>query len=158
MSHSTMAVSVGRALLRRLAFLALIAAAFPCAAEDWVLHLGGVSHHFRSDGSHEDFNPGLGLEYRLSAEWGVLGGAYLNSDSRVSEYAYLRWQPLAIGPVRLGGIGGVVNHYDENGGRVRGAAMLAASIDFERLNVALIGIPNIGNIDGCISLQLGLRF
>jgi len=121
------------------------------------VQLGGVSHHFRRDGQHEDVNPGLGLQYRFTPAWGVIAGGYLNSDHHISEYAFGRWQPLSLGAVRLGAIGGLVNHYDHDNGRVRGALLFAASVDLWRVNVSLVGMPSAGNIDGCVSLQFGFR-
>ena len=150
--------------MRRLAFLVPMLACSGAISQEaaggpFELHFGGVSHHWRHDDEHNDLNLGLGLEYRFSADLGVIAGYYQNSNHKPSEYALLRYQPLHLGPVQLGGLAGVVNGYDrDDGARANGAAMLAASVDLERLNVSLVGMPSVGRrVDGCVSLQFGWR-
>ncbi len=45
-----------------------------------------MSHHFGSQGFNE-FNPGLGAEYRLSPTFHIGAGAYHNSVKKLSAYA-----------------------------------------------------------------------
>ncbi|HYB50341.1 MAG TPA: hypothetical protein VED47_04425 [Burkholderiaceae bacterium] len=124
----------------------------------WEIHFGGLSHHWRNDDEYNDTNPGLGVEYRPTAETGVIAGFYRNSERRDSEYLFVRYQPFHYGPFHLGAIGGVVNHYDTNNGDFAPAAMVAASVDLGHLEIAVVAAPNVGSSDGCISVQFGLRF
>jgi hypothetical protein len=124
----------------------------------WTLHFGGFTHHWRNEEDYNNVNLGLGVEYSFSDKSSVMIGAYRNSQYRTAEYLYFHYEPFSIRGVRLGAMGGVVNHYDMDDGRFIASVMLTATVAIGRFEIGLVGFPNVRNVDGCISLQLGYNF
>jgi hypothetical protein len=126
----------------------------------WEIHVTGISHHWRHDDNDNDINMGLGLEYRFRPDLGVVGGFFHNSNGNIAEYLLLRYQPLHLGPVHVGGLVGTVNHYDVDDGNFIPAVLAAVSVDLGRhAEVSVVTLPSIGHrVDGFISVQLGWRF
>lgn len=99
-------------------------AAIPCASraeiysviaskpvsELW-LNPGAYSYHFQKDKGLNNSNFGLGGECRYSTVGSVMLGAFENSDRLTSRYAVWHWQPIGIGPVRLGAMMGAIDGY-----------------------------------------------
>ena len=77
-----------------------IAASKP-VSELW-LNPGFYSYHFQKDKGLNNNNFGLGGEYRYSTVSSVTLGIFDNSDRQTSRYIGWYWQPLELGPVRLG--------------------------------------------------------
>ena len=148
--------------MKRMAVALLVVLSQPSWGADeprpWTLHFGGFTHHWRNNEDHNNINLGLGVEYNFDRERSAMIGAYRNSQYRTAEYVYLHYEPFRIGRVRLGALGGVVNHYDADDGRFVVPAMLTATLEIDRFELALVGFPNVRNVDGCVSLQLGYKF
>jgi hypothetical protein len=124
----------------------------------WTLHFGGFTHHWRNAEDYNNVNLGLGVEYSFSDKSSVMVGAFRNSQYRTAEYLYLHYEPFRIRGIRFGAMGGVVNHYDMDDGRFIASALLTATVAVGRFEVGVVGFPNVRNVDGCISLQLGYNF
>ena len=125
--------------------------------EVWV-NLGGFSRHFARDKGYNESNLGLGVEYRTSAELSYMAGAYYNSMRKTTYYAAVNWQPLSIGPWKLGASAGVMNGYPAvaKGGTFF-AALPMATWEGARFGVNLGLIPSIGKVDGAVVIQFKLR-
>lgn len=126
--------------------------------EVW-LNPGMVSYHYRRDQDRNDGNYGLGAEYRFSTVASVTAGRYFNSDRAYSNYAGLYYQPLALGPVRLGLAGGAIDGYP----RMRHGGWFpvlfpVASFEYKRFGLNLLVIPPYKNkVFGVLSLQLKIK-
>ena len=125
--------------------------------EIWV-NLGGFSRHFARDKGYNESNLGLGVEYRTSTELSYMAGAYYNSMRKTTYYAAVNWQPLSIGPWKLGASAGVMNGYPAvaKGGTFF-AALPMATWEGSRFGVNLGLIPSIGKVDGAVVIQFKLR-
>ena len=125
--------------------------------EIWV-NLGGFSRHFARDKGYNESNLGLGVEYRTSTELSYMAGAYYNSMRKTTYYAAVNWQPLSIGPWKLGASAGVMNGYPAvaKGGTFF-AALPMATWEGPRFGVNLGLIPSIGKVDGAVVIQFKLR-
>ena len=125
--------------------------------EIWV-NLGGFSRHFARDKGYNESNLGLGVEYRTSTELSYMAGAYYNSMRKTTYYAAVNWQPLSIGPWKLGASAGVMNGYPAvaKGGTFF-AALPMATWEGARFGVNLGLIPSIGKVDGAVVIQFKLR-
>jgi len=125
--------------------------------EVWV-NMGGFSRHFARDKGYNESNLGLGVEYRTNAELSYMAGAYYNSMRKTTYYAAVNWQPLSIGPWKLGASAGVMNGYPAvaKGGTFF-AALPMATWEGSRFGVNLGLIPSIGKVDGAVVIQFKLR-
>ena len=124
------------------------------------LNAGMYSYHYDKSQSFNNNNVGLGAEYRFSSVASVTAGGFKNSDSTHSNYIGLYWQPLSIGPINIGLVGGAFNGYQStNNGGWFPALLPAASIEGKWLGVNLFFIPTVGDrVHGALSLQLKLKF
>jgi hypothetical protein len=125
--------------------------------EVWV-NLGGFSRHFARDKGYNETNLGLGLEYRTSPEVSFMAGTYYNSMRKTTYYAAVNWQPLSIGPWKVGASAGVMNGYPAvSRGGTFFAALPMATYEGKRFGVNLGLIPSIGKVDGAVIFQFKLR-
>lgn len=78
---------------------------------DCLPHLHLAAYH-ATPGYRGD-TPGIGVLCRSGGSGDLLAGVGImrNSVGATSAYAAIGWQPLRIGPVRIGGYGGVINGY-----------------------------------------------
>ena len=85
--------------------------------EVWV-NPGMYSYHFQKDQNLNNNNWGIGLEYRFNTVASLTVGNFKNSDNGHSSYAGIYYQPIAIGPLKLGVVAGGFNGYQStnNGG------------------------------------------
>lgn len=155
----------------RMPFLAL-ALLLPCAAvhaeqsqvfnfieskplkEVW-LNPGMYSYHFQRDKNLNDSNRGFGVEYRFSTVASATVGRFYNSDRHYSNYAGIYYQPVAVGPVRLGIVAGGFNGYPKmrDGGWFL-AAIPVASVEYKSLGLNLAIVPTYKDrLYGAISFQ-----
>ena len=74
--------------------------------EIWI-NPGMYSEHFQKNQNLNGNNWGIGLEYRFSTVASATIGNYKNSDNGHSSYAGIYYQPFALGPVKLGVVGGI---------------------------------------------------
>lgn len=127
-------------------------------SELW-MNVGFYSRHFQRDKGLNDRNPGLGVEYRFSTVSSLTAGRFYNSDREYSNYVGLYYQPIALGALRLGLVGGAFNGYPkhENGDWFL-AALPVASIEYRRIGVNLAVIPSYKDrLYGALSLQLKFK-
>ncbi len=107
-----------------------------------VLHAHSL-HESTADLDITDRTPGLGLMRRTENHWLAGVGVFRNSIGRTSGYI-IGGKQWALGPVRVGGIGGITHNYrGNNGGLVPMAAGLATVPLGERLALELIAIPRV---------------
>jgi len=159
-------------VLRRLAALAsfsilTVAASKPVRGEEsypqvWV-NPGFYSQHFRSGGQFRSDNWGMGAEVAFSPDHALLGGSFINSDSKRSQYGAYWWRPLhwrlAGTAVHAGVVAAALDGYPNyrNGGWFV-APLPSVAIEGERIGANLMIVPTIKNrVQGAIAIQLKLR-
>lgn len=127
-------------------------------SEIWV-NPGMYSEHFQKNRNLNSNNRGLGLEYRFSNITSATIGNYKNSDNGHSSYVGVYYQPVAVGPVRLGLVGGGFNGYQStNKGGWFPAILPALTVEGDRFGANLFVIPTVGDrLHGAISLQIKLK-
>lgn len=127
-------------------------------SELWI-NPGFYSYHFDRERNLNDRNPGLGMEYRLSTVTAVTAGRFYNSDRQYSNYAGVYYQPLAIGPVRLGAVVGGFSGYPKmrDGGWFL-AAIPVLSFEYQRVGANIAVIPrHKDRLHGALSVQLKFK-
>lgn len=126
--------------------------------ELWV-NPGFYSYHFQRDKGLNDSNPGIGAEYRFSTVASATAGRFYNSDRAYSNYAGVYYQPVALGPFRLGAVVGGFNGYPKmrDGGWFL-AAIPVLSFDYQRVGVNLSFVPSYKDrLYGALSVQLKFK-
>lgn len=126
--------------------------------ELWI-NPGFYSYHFDRSRNLNDSNPGFGAEYRFSTVASATAGRFYNSDRRYSNYAGVYYQPIALGPLRLGAVVGGFNGYPNmrNGGWFL-AAIPVISVEYQRVGVNFGIIPKYKDrLYGALSIQLRLK-
>ena len=120
---------------------------------------GMVSYHFQKDQNLNGGNWGMGLEYRFNSVASVTAGRFYNSDRQYSNYAGVYYQPIAIGPIKIGAVFGGFNGYPTtNNGGWFAAALPALTWEGDLLGANVFVIPTIGDrVHGAISLQLKIK-
>jgi hypothetical protein len=157
---------------RRAALLLALAALAPLASADELFHTieaaprsefwldsGFATYHFQRDKNLNGSNPGIGAEYRFSSTAAATAGHFYNSDRAHSSYVGVIWQPLALGPVRLGAVMGGFNGYPKmrDGGWFP-ALIPVATIEYKRVGINLGFVPRYKDrLYGGISLQVKLK-
>jgi len=127
-------------------------------SELW-LNPGFYSYHYQRDKGLNDSNPGFGAEYRYSTVWSATAGRFYNSDREYSNYLGVYYQPVTLGPVRIGAALGGFNGYPKmrDGGWFL-AAVPVLSFDYQRVGVNLSIVPSYKDrLYGAISIQLKLK-
>lgn len=124
----------------------------------WV-NAGMVSYHFQKDQNLNGGNWGAGLEYRFNTVASATAGRFYNSDRGHSNYAGIYYQPIAIGPIKIGAVIGGFNGYSStNNGGWFPAALPAISWEGDWVGANVFIIPTVGDrVHGAISLQLKLK-
>ncbi len=123
------------------------------------LNAGFYSYHTQRDKGLNDRNPGLGAEWRFSSVGALTAGRFYNSDRLYSNYAGAYYQPIAVGPMRLGLVAGAFDGYPhmKNGGWFL-AAIPVLSIDYQRVGLNLSFVPSYRDrLYGAISFQLKFK-
>jgi hypothetical protein len=127
-------------------------------SELWI-NPGFYSYHFDRERNLNDRNPGIGGEYRLSTVTAVTAGRFYNSDRQYSNYAGVYYQPVAIGPVRLGAVVGGFSGYPKmrDGGWFL-AAIPVLSFEYQRVGANIAVIPRYKDrLYGALSIQLKFK-
>ena len=127
-------------------------------SEFW-LNPGFYSYHFRNDKQLDGNNFGLGAEYRYSTVGAVVAGAFRNSDRHHSRYLGWVWQPLAVGPLRVGAMVGAIDGYPKmkNGGWFP-LVVPVVGFEYQRVGANLVVVPGYGDrLYGSLSLQAKFR-
>jgi hypothetical protein len=127
-------------------------------SELW-LNVGMLSRHFDRAADFNELNLGLGGEYRLSSSTALTAGFFRNSNRRRSHYLGWYWQPLRLGPLRLGAAFGALDGYPRMwDGHWFPVAIPALSAESGRFGANLLLIPGYKDrLDGALSLQLKWR-
>lgn len=127
-------------------------------SEVW-LNGGFYSEHFDRDKGLNNSNYGLGAEYRFSTVASATAGRFYNSDREYSNYVGVYYQPVYIGPVRLGVVAGGFNGYPKmRHGDWFLAAIPVASIEYKRIGMNLAVIPSYKDrLYGALSFQLKIK-
>lgn len=127
-------------------------------SELWV-NPGMYSYHFQKDQNLNNNNWGIGLEYRFNTVASATLGDYRNSNNDRSSYLGIYYQPIAIGPVKMGVVAGGFNGYQStNNGGWFPAVLPALTIEEGRFGANIFFIPTVGDrVNGAISLQLKFR-
>ena len=126
--------------------------------EVWI-DSGFLSYHWDRDEGLNGNNYGLGAEYRFSTVSSVTVGRFYNSNREYSDYAGVYYQPIELGPFRLGAVAGGFNGYPnmKNGGWFA-AAVPMASAEWNRFGINLAFVPTLKNrLYGAISLQIKVK-
>ncbi len=127
-------------------------------SEVWI-DSGFLTYHFNRDKDLNGANGGLGLEYRFRGDLSATAGRFYNSDRAYSNYVGAIWQPVAIGPLRLGAVIGAFDGYPHmrNGGWFP-ALIPAATFEYKRVGVNVGFVPSYKDrLYGGISVQLKLK-
>jgi len=127
-------------------------------SELWI-NPGMASYHFQQDKNLNGANWGAGLEYRFNTVASVTAGRFYNSDRHYSNYAGAYYQPIALGPIKIGAVIGGFNGYPQtNHGGWFVAALPALTWEGDWVGANVFVIPTIGDrVHGAISLQLKLK-
>ena len=126
--------------------------------EVWI-DTGFYSYHFDRDKNLNGNNYGLGAEYKFNTVAAVTAGRFYNSDREYSNYAGVYYQPLAIGPFKLGVVAGGFNGYPKmkDGGWFL-AAIPVASAEYKRVGINIAFVPTLKDrLYGAISVQLKFK-
>lgn len=108
-----------------------------CKAQDW-LAMHGLAKHLDGQIHCNSTTSGLGLQHGISESWRAMAGFYRNSNCVYSAYAGGAYLPLALGPVHLGGLAGLVTGYKVS---PLPAAGLVAALEWRRFGVDVVFIP-----------------
>jgi hypothetical protein len=120
---------------------------------------GFATYHFDRSRDLNGRNVGLGGEYRFRGDLTLIGGRFRNSDREYSNYTGLVWQPLAVGPLRLGAVAGVFNGYPHmREGGWFAALIPVATLEYQRVGVNFGFVPTYKDrLYGGLSVQLKYR-
>ncbi len=135
------------------------------APRRWSLDISTTSYHTRQwarDSLNQD-NPGLGIEYQATPDWGLAGGFYKNSYRRTSVYALAIYTPLHISlpsgfSLAAGAAAGAISGYTSGEAPAR-PLMAAALLEIRSAQgsgINLVAVPNMGRSAGFVGLQLVL--
>ena len=126
--------------------------------EVWV-DSGFASYHFDRDKGLNGNNYGLGAEYRYSTVSALTAGRVYNSNREFSDYLGVYYQPLQIGPFRVGAVAGGFNGYPnmKNGGWFLAAVPMIGA-EWGRFGINLAIVPTLQNrLYGAVSLQIKVK-
>jgi hypothetical protein len=131
--------------------LALGLAAQPAAAE-LALNVYGASYHFNRDkarelGLTEEFNPGLGVRWRMPNNVFADAGAYRDSGGRTARFAGagLLWH--AGESLRLGGALALFKSETYNAGNAFVAPVPLAAYETRRFTFNVAFLPRFGDVN-----------
>jgi hypothetical protein len=156
----------------RLGVYLLLFLPLPCIAGDEIIQIieaeprsqlwlnpGMYSYHYDKSQSFNNNNIGIGAEYRFSTVASLTVGGFKNSNSTHSNYVGMYWQPIALGPINIGAVGGAFNGYTAtNNGGWFPAIFPAATIEGKWVGANVFFIPTVGDkVHGAISLQLKFK-
>jgi len=124
----------------------------------WV-NPGMVSYHLQTNQNLNGDNWGAGVEYRFNTVASLTAGRFYNSDRAHSNYAGMYYQPIAIGPIKIGAVIGGFNGYSStNNGGWFPALLPALTWEGDWVGANVFVIPTVGDrVHGAISLQLKLK-
>lgn len=127
------------------AWLLACAAALACGsarADDyglWVTSGMHSWHHNASQSHYRDANYGIGIALAMPHDVDVVGGTYIDSDNRRSNYAGVMVQPLHLGGARFGALAVAVSGYTP--GHLSDVLMPMASYAYKWAGINLFWYP-----------------
>lgn len=131
----------------------------PSPKNELWLNPGLYSYHYDQNKDLNPFNYGFGAEYKFSSVASLTVGTFRNSNYHQSNYFGAYWQPIAVGPIKMGVVAGGFNGYSNaNNGGWFPAILPALTIEREWIGVNLLVIPTIPNhVSGSLSFQLKFK-
>lgn len=123
--------------MRTLLAAMLLAAAGAACAQDWIA-VHGLAKHLDGRIHCNSTTSGLGFERGVTAAFRTIAGFYRNSNCRYSAYAGAAYLPIEVGPVRLGGLAGLVTGYRMS---PLPAAGFVAAFEWRRFGIDVVLIP-----------------
>ena len=148
---------LGSSLILPLAVPAASAAEAGCLG----VNLYGASYHFdrsraRESGVDNEFNPGLGVRYRVPhserVDWIVDAGAYRDSGRNTALLAGAGALWKATEAVRLGGALVVLDSDTYNRGKTVVAPLPLAAYELRRVTLNAVFIPKVSDINEVATL------
>ena len=131
------------------------------ASQDVWINPGFVSYHFPKHGlSFNNFNPGLGAEWRQSSDVSWSGGFFHNSDWARSYYAGAYWTPLHWAGWRWGAFVGLINGYPKMlDGGVFPFLTPVATREWDQWGVGMSLLPDYENrLHGAFTVQVKYKW
>jgi len=126
-------------------------------SEVW-LNPGMVTYHLKNNSELNGTNYGLGGEYRYSTVSSVTLGVFNNSFRDTSHYVGWYWQPLGVGPIRVGAAVGAINGYPQHrDGSWFFSLVPTASFEYNNIGASLMYMPPHIKTSGAISFQLRFK-
>lgn len=124
------------------------------------LNLGFYSHHFDSNKSLRNANPGFGIEYKIDDVKSLTFGRFLNSDNAQSNYIGGYYQPYKYKNLKFGAVGGLFNGYpNAYGGGWFPAVLPVVSWEGRGVGFNLALVPPLKDrLYGAFSLQIKFNF
>ena len=132
----------------------------PAAQEVWI-NPGFVSYHFPKHGlGFNNFNTGLGAEWRQSSDVSWSGGFFHNSDWARSYYAGAYWTPLHWAGWRWGAFVGLINGYPQMlDGGVFPFLTPVATREWDQWGVGMSLLPEYENrLHGALTVQVKYKW
>lgn len=126
--------------------------------EVW-LNAGFYSYHFDRHQKLNDNNIGIGVEYRYSTISAITAGGFHNSNFKISTYLSWHWQPLTLGPTRIGVLLGAINGYPHiQDGNYFPLILPIVSYEYKNIGFNLTLIPPYPNLlFASVTLQIKLK-
>lgn len=109
--------------------------AIDCAPQ---IHVAAI----HAEAGYNDSTPGVGLLCPIATNIRLAVGTYRNSLSMQSNYASIAWQPVHLGPVRIGALAGVVTGYRRD---YTPMAALAVTVPVRAIELHLVAVPAVSN-------------
>jgi hypothetical protein len=140
---------------------AVLLAPLVASADEIIVHVGSYHqddsyYHDGSQGTYNNFNPGIG--YLTDSCWTI--GMYKNSYKELSVYAGKSWLwNCGITGLKCGGMLGVASGYRKYLGhpvQPMGGLVLKYDIN-EQYGVMLLGYPPAGDVEGLVHLALTIK-
>lgn len=123
--------------------------AIACALQ---IHIAAI----HTQAGYNGDTPGIGLLCPIANNTRLAVGTYHNSVRAQSNYAAAVWQPLQLGPVRVGAMTGVVTGYRRD---ITPMAALAITVPVRSIELHLVAVPAVSNASpATAALSFSLQF
>lgn len=97
---------------------------------------------YHAQAGYNSDTPGIGLLCPIATDTRAAVGTYRNSLGGQSAYAAAVWQPLRLGPLRVGAMAGMATGYRRE---FTPMAALAISVPVRTLELHLLAVPAVSN-------------
>jgi hypothetical protein len=123
--------------------------AIDCAPQ---IHIAAI----HAQAGYNNDTPGIGLLCPIANNTRLAIGTYRNSLSMQSNYAAIAWQPLRLGPMRVGAMAGVVSGYRRD---FTPMAALAVSVPVRAIELHMVAVPAVsGASPATAALSVSFKF